>query len=76
MYVYHKLNGRDAEAQTYLDTYRGEQHQIKEELVEDLKECGACNKRKLKEEEERGEPLPHGIVDILDVLGLRIYCRM
>jgi hypothetical protein len=30
MYVYHKLNGRDAEAQTYLDTYRGEQKQIKD----------------------------------------------
>jgi hypothetical protein len=35
MYVYHKLNGREAEAQTYLDTYRCEQHQIKEELTSD-----------------------------------------
>jgi hypothetical protein len=34
MYVYHKLNGRNAEAQTYLDTYHGEQRQIKEELSE------------------------------------------
>jgi hypothetical protein len=32
MYVYHKLNGRDAEAETYLNTYKQEQRQMIEEL--------------------------------------------
>jgi hypothetical protein len=32
MYVYHKLNGRDEEAETYLNTYKHEQKQMKEEL--------------------------------------------
>jgi len=32
MYVYHKLNGRDTEAETYLDTYKHEQKQMLEEL--------------------------------------------
>jgi hypothetical protein len=33
MYVYHKLNGRDEEAETYLNTYKQEQKQMMEELV-------------------------------------------
>ena len=32
MYVYHKLNGRDDEAESYLNTYKYEQKQMKEEL--------------------------------------------
>lgn len=32
MYVYHKLNGRDEIAQTYLDTHNEEQTKMKEEL--------------------------------------------
>lgn len=46
MYVYHKLNGRDEEAESYLSTYQYEQKQMKEELepliplpkIEELKE--------------------------------------
>lgn len=34
MYVYHKMNGRDAEAQTYLDAYYEEQEKIKREYDE------------------------------------------
>lgn len=34
MYVYHKMNGRDAEAQTYLDAYYAEQDKIKQEYDE------------------------------------------
>lgn len=33
MYVYHKLNGRDEEAESYLNTYKQEQKQMMEELV-------------------------------------------
>lgn len=33
MYCYHKLNGRDDEAQTYLDTYLEMMNGIKEELT-------------------------------------------
>ena len=32
MYVYHKLNGRDKEAETYLATYKHEQKLMKSEL--------------------------------------------
>ena len=32
MFVYHKLNGRDEEAETYLNTYKQEQKKMKEEL--------------------------------------------
>ena len=32
MYVYHKLNGRDEEAETYLNTYKYEQKLMMEEL--------------------------------------------
>lgn len=41
MYVYHKLNGRDDEAQSYLDTYNEEQTQMKEELTVSLTEKSA-----------------------------------
>jgi hypothetical protein len=34
MYVYHKMNGRDAEAQSYLDAYYAEQDKIKQEYDE------------------------------------------
>jgi hypothetical protein len=34
MYVYHKMNGRDAEAQTYLESYYEEQDKIKREYDE------------------------------------------
>jgi hypothetical protein len=47
MYVYHKLNGREDEAQSYLNTYKFEQEQIMKELEpiepkknnEQLKKC-------------------------------------
>jgi hypothetical protein len=46
MYVYHKLNGRDEEAESYLNTYKYEQEQIIKELEpikpknnEQLKKC-------------------------------------
>ena len=46
MYVYHKLNGREDEAQSYLNTYKYEQEQIMKELElikpknnEQLKKC-------------------------------------
>jgi len=32
MYCYHKLNGRDAEAETYLETYKQEQANLKKEF--------------------------------------------
>lgn len=32
MYVYHKLNGRDDEAESYLNTYKQEQKQMLQEL--------------------------------------------
>jgi hypothetical protein len=38
MYVYHKMNGRDAEAQTYLDAYYEEQDKIKQEYDEGERE--------------------------------------
>jgi hypothetical protein len=34
LFVYHKLNGRDAEAQTYLDAYYEEQDRLKKEYDE------------------------------------------
>ena len=34
MYVYHKMNGREAEAQTYLDAYYEEQDRLKKEYDE------------------------------------------
>lgn len=34
MYVYHKMNSRDAEAQTYLDAYYEEQDRLKKEYDE------------------------------------------
>ncbi len=34
MFVYHKMNGRDAEAQTYLDAYYEEQDRLKKEYDE------------------------------------------
>ena len=33
MFLYHKLNGRDDEAQTYLETYKYNATQIKTELI-------------------------------------------
>lgn len=38
MYVYHKLSGRDQEAETYLETYKTEQKQMKSELVDNNNE--------------------------------------
>lgn len=32
MYIYHKLNGRDGEAQSYLDAYFEQQDLMREEL--------------------------------------------
>ena len=34
LFVYHKMNGRDAEAQTYLDAYYDEQDRLKKEYDE------------------------------------------
>ena len=33
-YVYHKMNGREAEAQSYLDAYEAEQDQLKKDYAE------------------------------------------
>lgn len=33
-YVYHKMNGREAEAQSYLDAYEAEQDQLKKDYEE------------------------------------------
>jgi len=33
-YVYHKMNGREMEAQSYLDAYEAEQEQLKKEYEE------------------------------------------
>ena len=34
MFCYHKLNGRDAEAQSYLDTYNFQREQTLQELTQ------------------------------------------
>lgn len=33
MFLYHKLNGRDSEAESYLNAYKYEQNAIKKELI-------------------------------------------
>lgn len=38
MFCYHKLNGRDDEAQSHLDTYKNEQSKITEELKINVQE--------------------------------------
>lgn len=52
MYVYHKLNGRDEEAQTYLDTHKEEQEQMKKELCvmteEEMKKYGEEQEKEQK----------------------------
>lgn len=56
MYVYHKLNGRDEEAQTYLDTYQEEQQQMKEELaVMTEEEINEFNKQQNEEQKQKAE---------------------
>ncbi len=46
MYCYHKLNGRDEEAQSYLDTYNSVQEALASELIPE------SQIEKLKAEEE------------------------
>lgn len=50
MYVYHKLNGRDDEAESYLSTYQYEQKQMKEELEPLIPKVEYINEKEENEE--------------------------
>ena len=57
MYCYHKLNGRDEEAQSYLDTYNSVQEALANELIPE------SQIEKLKAEESKSDDTQESIED-------------
>ena len=74
MYCYHKLNGRDEEAQSYLDTYNSVQEALANELIpesqieklkaEEESEINQYTQESIEEETLVYKPMPKKQVDL------------
>ena len=83
LYCYHKLNGRDEEAQSYMDCYLEEQKQIKSELISNLDDALIEYSKDEKDEEyieeeyikEKDEDFEDLVIDMKSILNESKFTR-